>query len=163
MITFYPNLEKRYDKGSTPYNLRNCAYLEDFEKPKIVWGEISDQPKFAYDDSGLYVEATSFIMTGDNLKYLLSVLNSKLSKWYFERISTTTGMGTNRWKKFKLELLPIVETDNMKLLINMADKIITLKKQNQDTSNLEAQIDQMVYELYGLNDEEIAVVEGREG
>jgi len=160
---FYPNLEKRYDKGSTPYNLRNCAYLEDFEKPKIVWGEISDQPKFAYDDSGLYVEATSFIMTGDNLKYLLSVLNSKLSKWYFERISTTTGMGTNRWKKFKLELLPIVETDNMKLLINMADKIITLKKQNQDTSNLEAQIDQMVYELYGLNDEEIAVVEGREG
>jgi len=159
--TFYPQLEKRYDKGKTPYNLRNCAYMDEFEKPKIVWGEISDKPKFAYDESGMYVEATSFMMTGEHLKYLLSILNSNLSQWYFERISTTTGMGTNRWKKFKLELLPIAECDVHQAFITLADQIITLKKQNQDTSKLEAQIDQMVYELYGLSEEEVALVEGR--
>jgi hypothetical protein len=161
---FYLNLEKRYDKGATPYNLRNCAYLEDFGKPKIVWGEISDEPKFAYDDSSNYVEATSFFMTGDeDLKYLLSILNSNLSKWYFARIGTTTGMGTNRWKKFKLELLPIAETINMQPFITLVDQIITLKKQNKDTTELEAQVDKMVYELYGLSGEEVALVEGKEG
>ena len=56
-------------------NLRNCAYLEDFNKPKIVWGEISDKPKFAFDDSNYYAEATTFLMTGEKLKYLLAILN----------------------------------------------------------------------------------------
>ncbi|HFU77378.1 MAG TPA: class I SAM-dependent DNA methyltransferase, partial [Epsilonproteobacteria bacterium] len=158
---FYPQIEKRYDQGKTPYNLRNCAYLKDFDKPKIVWGEISDAPKFAYDESGIYVEATSFIMTGESLKYLLAVLNSNLSKWYFEHISTTTGMGTNRWKKFKLELLPIAECEDEQPFTDLVDQIIEHKKQNQDTAGLEAQIDRMVYDLYGLTEEEIAVVEGR--
>ncbi|EGL8791985.1 class I SAM-dependent DNA methyltransferase, partial [Campylobacter jejuni] len=38
---FYPQLEKRADKGLTPYNLRNCAYLDEFEKEKIVWNPVS--------------------------------------------------------------------------------------------------------------------------
>jgi len=90
----------------------------------------------------------------------LSILNSSLSQWYFEHISTTTGMGTNRWKKFKLELLPIAECENKQPFITLADQIITLKKQNKDTSELEAQVDQMIYELYGLSEEEVALVEG---
>ena len=54
-------IEKRSDQGDTPYNLRNCAYMEDFSKPKIVWGEISDKSKFAFDFLGKYIpEATSF-------------------------------------------------------------------------------------------------------
>lgn len=160
--SYYPQLEKRGDKGKTPYNLRNCAYLEDFAKPKIVWGEISDKPKFAYDEGDYYVEATSFIMTGESLKYLLAFLNSKLSKWYFERTSTTTGMGTNRWKKFKLELLPIVVADDEQPFIRLANDILNLKKENPhaDTSGLEATIDDLVYKLYNLSDEEIAIIEG---
>lgn len=159
---YYPKLEKRGDKGKTPYNLRNCAYLADFAKPKIVWGEISDKPKFSYDEGYYFVEATSFMMTGENLKYLVTFLNSKLSKWYFERISTTTGMGTNRWKKFKLELLPIAVAENEQPFIDLADQILTLKKENPhaNTSELEAAIDTMVYKLYDLSDEEIKIVEG---
>ncbi len=157
---FYDKLEKRGDRGKTPYNLRNCAYLADFEKPKIVWGEISDKPKFAYDDGDFYVEATSFIMVGESLKFLLGVLNSKLSKWYFERISTTTGMGTNRWKKFKLELLPIAVPKDEKPFIDLVDKILKAKKSGGDTSELEGEIDVMVYKLYNLTQEEIDIVEG---
>jgi len=48
-------------------------YLNNFQKEKIVWGEISDKPKFAYDDSGIYVEATSFMMTGEHLKYFVNI------------------------------------------------------------------------------------------
>lgn len=144
-------------------NNPNDEYLNQFLKPKIVWGEISDKPKFAYDEGDYFVEATSFIMTGENLKYLLAFLNSKLSKWYFERISTTTGMGTNRWKKFKLELLPIAVTDNEEPFINLADEILNLKKQDPkaDTLELETKIDELVYKMYALSDEEIAIVEGK--
>ena len=165
------------------------GYWQDFEKPKIIWGEISDEPKFAYDDTQMYAEATTFIMTGENLKYLLAFLNSKLSKWYFERISTTTGMGTNRWKKFKLELLPIAIAENETPFIKLVDEIletkskikeykvlldeavkadnfereIKLKKEIEAFENrvieCEKEIDKMVYELYGLSDDEIKIVE----
>ncbi|WP_228020093.1 Eco57I restriction-modification methylase domain-containing protein [Sphaerospermopsis sp. LEGE 08334] len=90
LSSFIPDIEQRQDKGKHWTNLRNCAYLEDFEKPKIVWGEISDQPKFAFDDGNYYAEATTFLMTGEKLKYLLAILNSQLSAWYFNQISTTT-------------------------------------------------------------------------
>ncbi|MGY6743541.1 MAG: type IIG restriction enzyme/methyltransferase [Cecembia sp.] len=165
--TFSPQVEKRYDQGDHWSNLRNCAYLEEFEKPKIVWGEISDKPKFAFDDSGYYAEATTFLMTGEKLKFLLAILNSKVSEWYFNLIGTTTGMGTNRWKKYKIELLPIkVPTKGQELQIeNLVDQILEAKRvsTNADTSNLEYQIDQLVYEMYGLMEEEIRIVEGGDG
>lgn len=139
------------------------AYWQDFEKPKIVWGEISDKPKFAYDESGFYAEATTFLMTGEKLKFLLAILNSKVSEWYFNLIGTTTGMGTNRWKKYKIELLPIAKASvaQEKEIEAIVSKIIDLKKTNPsaDTTSLEDEIDQLVFKLYGLTDEEIAIVE----
>ncbi|MDA0157070.1 hypothetical protein OFS08_05415 [Brachyspira hyodysenteriae] len=75
---YYKQLEKRLDKGVTPYNLRNCAYLPDFEREKIVYAEIVRGASFSYDDTGIFPEATSFLMTGENIKYLLGILNSKI-------------------------------------------------------------------------------------
>ena len=142
----------------------SIGYWKDFEKPKIIWGEISDSPKFTYDDFGFYAEATTFLMTGKNLKFLLAILNSKVSEWYFNQISTTTGMGTNRWKKYKVELLPIKSpSDSQKKDIEyLVDQILAVKKSNLliDTSTLEKEIDQLVYELYGLTEEEIKIIEG---
>lgn len=161
--SFLPQVEKRQDKGQHWSNLRNCAYLEDFEKPKIIWGEISDKPKFTYEDEGFYEEATTFLMTGEKLKFLLAILNSKVSEWYFHQIGTTTGMGTNRWKKYKIEQLPIKEpsTEQQQQIESKVDQILSLKKANPqaDTSALEREIDLMVYELYGLSEEEIEIVE----
>ena len=142
----------------------SISYWQDFEKPKIVWGEISDKPKFAFDDSNYYAEATTFLMTGEKLKYLLGILNSKLSEWYFNQISTTTGMGTNRWKKYKIEIFPIKEPTEIEesSLENLVDEILTAKKgdRHADTSELEKAIDDLVYQLYGLTEEEIKIVEG---
>ncbi|WP_437441060.1 TaqI-like C-terminal specificity domain-containing protein [Sphaerospermopsis torques-reginae] len=164
LSSFIPDIEQRQDKGKHWTNLRNCAYLEDFEKPKIVWGEISDQPKFAFDDGNYYAEATTFLMTGEKLKYLLAILNSQLSAWYFNQISTTTGMGTNRWKKYKIEMLPIKEPTEIEELSleKIVDQILNAKKSdpNADTTALEREIDQMVYQLYELTPEEIKIIEG---
>jgi len=157
-------LQKRQDKGKTPYNLRNCAYLDDFEKPKIVWAELSDTQKFSYDESGIYPDKTVFFMRGENLKYLLAVLNSKLVFWYFGKIAATTGMGATMWQKAKLELLPIPICENEQPFITLVDKILEAKKENPqaDTKELESEIDKMVYELYGLSEEEIRIIEGKE-
>jgi hypothetical protein len=142
----------------------SIGYWRDFERPKIIWGEISDKPKFAYDEDNYYAEATTFLMTGEKLKFLLAILNSKVSEWYFNLIGTTTGMGTNRWKKYKIELLPIKEPDKEqeKQIENLVNQILALKKENplSDTNDLENQIDQLVYQLYGLTEEEIKIVEG---
>jgi len=161
--SFSPKIESRYDKGDHWSNLRNCAYLEDFEKDKIIWGEISDKPKFAFDDEKYFAEATTFLMTGEKLKFLLAILNSKVSEWYFNLIGTTTGMGTNRWKKYKIELLPIkiASQDQEKEIEILVNQILAIKKQNSlsDTRDLENQIDQLVYQLYELTEEEIKIIE----
>ena len=161
--SYSPKVETRSDMGDHWSNLRNCAYLEDFTKDKIIWGEISDKPKFTFDDEKYYAEATTFLMTGEKLKFLLAILNSKVSEWYFNLIGTTTGMGTNRWKKYKIELLPIkiASQDQEKEIEILVNQILAMKKQNPSasTKDLENQIDELVYQLYELTEEEIAVVE----
>jgi adenine-specific DNA-methyltransferase len=160
---YTPKVIERSDKGDHWTNLRNCAYLQDFEKPKIIWGEISDKPKFAYDDNNYYAEATTFLMTGEKLKYLLAILNSKVSAWYFNLIGTTTGMGTNRWKKYKIELLPVklASPGQEREIIELVDEVIGLKENSPhaDTTALENQIDRLVYQLYNLTEEEIQIIE----
>ena len=80
--------------------------MEDFSTPKIVWDEISDRPKFVLDKKGEFVpEATTLPMTGEHLEFLLCFLNSALSEYLFSKIGTTTGVGTVRWKKFKIEYI----------------------------------------------------------
>ncbi|WP_407522998.1 TaqI-like C-terminal specificity domain-containing protein [Lacibacter sp. MH-610] len=143
----------------------SISYWKDFENPKIVWGEISDKPKFAFDDEKYFAEATTFLMTGEKLKFLLAILNSKVSEWYFNLIGTTTGMGTNRWKKYKIELLPIKiatqkQENEIEVLVN---QILAIKKQNPstNTTDIENQIDNLVYQLYDLTEDEIKIVEGK--
>ena len=142
----------------------SIGYWKEFEKEKIIWGEISDRPKFAYDDQKYFAEATTFLMTGQNLKFLFAILNSKVSEWYFNLIGTTTGMGTNRWKKYKIEMLPIKQPSDLqeKEIENIVNEILKTKKNypTANTSYLENQIDQLVYKLYDLTEEEIKIVEG---
>ena len=63
-----------------------CAYHADFAKEKLLWIELVNRGRFAYDDSGLYGEATTFLLTGESIKYLCAVLNSKLIRWCLEGV-----------------------------------------------------------------------------
>lgn len=165
--SFGVRLEQSGEKGSRKKTSNkwfetqdNIAYFADFEKPKIVWAELSDAQKFTYDDTGFFADKTLFFMRGENLKFLLAVLNSKLVFWYFNQIAATSGVGTTMWQKAKLELLPIAVPKDEKPFIDLVDKILETKKTGGDTSELEWEIDVMVYALYGLTPDEIAIVEG---
>ena len=162
---FYPQLKKRQDKGRTPYNLRNCAYHEVFDEEKLVWIELVENGRFAYDDSGIYCEATTFMMTGKHLKYLCAVLNAKLVRWFLQQIAPTSGMGTLRWKKIYVEIIPIPKSSvgEQAPLIELVDHILTAKATDPkaDVSATEDEIDLRVCELYGLTATEISAVEER--
>jgi type II restriction/modification system DNA methylase subunit YeeA len=157
---YYPQLEKRCDQGRTPYNLRDCSYMNEFLQQKIVYSEIVQKPQFYFDDKKYYVEATSFIMSGKNLKFLIALLHSKLITYAFKSFYAGGGLGKKgyRYKKIFLEQLPIPQTAQ-KPFIKLADKIIQAKQNNQDTTALETQIDKMVYQLYDLTNDEIQLIE----
>ncbi len=163
----------RSDQGDTPYHLRNCAYLEDFEKEKIVYGEIVQEPRFYLDNGecelgGFYAEATSFILTGEHLRYLLGMLHSKLITFAFKTFYAGGGLGESgyRYKKAFIERLPIpkITHKNQELahkITDCAERILKSKEKDPkaNTQGLEQEIDALVYQLYNLTDEEIKIIE----
>ncbi len=148
-------------------------YLQDFEKEKIVYGEIVQEPRF-YLDNGecelgcFYAEATSFILTGEHLRYLLGMLHSKLITFAFKTFYAGGGLGESgyRYKKAFIERLPIpkITPQNQKLADKITDgtkQILALKEKDPkaNTQQLEKEIDALVYQLYNLTDEEIKIIE----
>ena len=101
-----------------------AKYHEDFAKEKLVWITLASTGRFAYDDSGIYCEANTFMMTGEGIKYLCAVLNTKLICWYLQQIAPTSGMGTLLWKKIYVETIPIpkISTTAHKSLKGVTDK-----------------------------------------
>ncbi len=160
---FYPQLKRRQDKGRTPYNLRNCAYHDDFEKGKIVWGNLNDHAKFSYAPKGIFVNAPSPILTPFN-HYLLASLNSKLLDWYFRLIGAERDGGYYEYKPMFIERLPLpqISATKQRPFVRLVDRILEAKVTDPqaDTSTLEAEIDRLVYGLYGLTEEEIVAVGG---
>ena len=156
---YWEKISTRADKGDTPYNLRNCAYMEDFSKPKIVWGEISDKSKFAFDFLGEYIpEATTFYLNGEYIEYLLTALNSSVSEWLFSKTGTTTGVGTIRWKKYTIEQL-IVAKPNYEQQKEHLAAFENLKAGKMSISDFKDFSNKLMYKIYELTNEEIRAIE----
>ena len=137
----------------------SICYWGDFSRPKIVWGEISDRSKFAYEPNGEFIpEATTFLMTGTHLPYLLCVLNSPLSEWFFSKLGTTTGVGTVRWKKFTIQelLIPNISDDLLRVLEkNVGDFL----RKDITHDHFVTKVNQIIYDVVGLTVEEVKYVE----
>lgn len=157
----------------------NIAYYKEFEKEKIIWQEISSENPFHWDKGYFYQEASLFLMTNAS-KYLLTILNSKIQLFYLSRIAYCLGNSGLRWKKIYVEQLPIPQLDltdskqkaHYDKLSKLADEMLELKGKlgtTEDPHNrtklerhieaTDGRIDQLVYELYGLTEEEIKIVE----
>jgi hypothetical protein len=152
------------------YALQRCAatYYPEFEKEKVVWSEIVKQPQFYFDRENFYVEATGFLMTGKNVKYICGLLNSKPITFFFKQWYAGGGLGEKgyRYKKAFLENLPIppITASNQGIVSqieSLVDKILSAKKQNPQTNTqeLEREIDRLVYQLYELTEQEIKIID----
>jgi len=153
---YQEKLKLRQDKGSTPYNLRSCAYHQEFAKEKILWLEMSPVANFTYDKEGIFVLNTAYILTGANLKYLLAVLNSSVLDSYFPLISTDVRGKTRRYFKQYVEDLPIPQiSPECQYPFNILVDYILLVKNigiKLQSAYFEQLIDGMVYELYFPNE-----------
>ena len=151
---YWDKISTRADKGDTPYNLRNCAYLDDFNEPKLIWGEISDRSKFAYDSNGSYVpEATTFLLVGEEVISLYYFLNSSPAEWYFSKLGPRTGEGTIRWKKYTVEMIfaPHLSYSQKREIENIVSSSNTTINSNN--------INGWFYKFYGFTPDEQAYIE----
>ena len=152
--TFYEQLEKRQDKGDTPYNLRNCAYIEDFYKQKIVWASIGETSYSIIPKNTFLLDTNYFFTIKNEQRYLLAFLNSKLITYWINSEDTPIGNGgAYRHYKYNLEKLPIVKISSAikEKLSNLLD--------NQNYRD----IDNIIYVLYNINEEEINFIETLQG
>ncbi len=183
LAPFEKGLKAREDQGEFWWELRPCDYYAALAQPKIIFPDICKHPRFCYDDTGIYVTNTAYFLgTGD--KYLLGMLNSRVFWFCIRHISIPFGVraGEYRYRMFYqyMAKVPIrladMETNEGRAmhdqLVSHVNRMLAAKADaNGDDGikrdrglrqceSLERQIDELVYELYGLTEEEIALVEG---
>lgn len=142
----------------------SISYWEDFYRPKIVWIELTNNPNFCLDKNNYLLNNTIFFISGERLEYLVSYLNSNVCKWYFNKLAATSGVGTTRWIKIYIEQLRVpmgIDPTTEELFTNLAKEIQTQKSKNINTDYLENLVNQRVYNLFELSDEEISFIESQ--
>lgn len=155
-------LIKRYDQGKYFWELRSCKYWDEFENDKTMYPDIYEHQSFVLDVNNFYCSNTTYFIPVNN-KILYSLLNSKTIEWFYSYISNSIRGGYLRSFSEYIKQIPIpkaTETQD-KYITETVNKIITIKNNNPnaDVSHLESEIDKIVYELYGLTPEEIAIIE----
>ncbi len=125
---------ERTDKGITAYNLRNCAYLAKLSLPKIMWKQTSINQTFVLDESGFFTDVSGQFLTIESneiktLKYILSILNSKIVLYFMHTNSIKFGELGIRWIPAEVEKIPIpvISEKAQKPFISLVDKILTKK------------------------------------
>ena len=148
---YWDKIAIRADKGDTPYNLRNCAYLEDFNKPKIMYPNMTKYIPFYFDEKGFYQNDKSFMITGANVAYLTAFLNSSLFKFCFLDNFPELQGGTRELRKIFFDKIPVLKVSK-----GINDSFIPVLKdiQNEFTKQKAQRIDSMLFDLYDLTEEE---------
>lgn len=156
---YYEKLANRADKGDTPYNLRNCVYMDDFSKQKIVWGNLCLSSQFALAGEGMFVNAPSPMIVPGN-KYILAVLNSKLGDWYIRQLGVTRNGGYFEYKPMFVEKLPVpqISVEQQKPYISLVDQLLEPKAGCNTNAKIEQELDQLIFSLYGLSANEIEYI-----
>lgn len=148
---YWDKISKRDDKGVTPYNLRNCGYLDDFSKPKIMYPNMTKFLPFYYDKKGFFQNDKSFMITGKRLAFLAAFLNSSLFKFCFIDNFAELQGGTRELRKIFFDKIPVYQPDNeiekrFVQLVNDIQKEYSIYKAKR--------IDEEIFAIYGLTEEE---------
>jgi len=173
LISHKEKLENRKDsrvtikeKGIPWYSIMRRVDLKDIDCPKIIFYDVGMEPNFTLDEyNNIFGGGTSHSLRIVNdaypLKYVLGVLNSSLMKWIIYDICPVKMGDARKYGLNYIKKLPIPKASQkvQERIIELVENIMDEKARNGSTKQLENQINQMVYQLYGLTEEEIAVVE----
>lgn len=157
---FFPSLEKRLDKGVTPYNLRNCSYMDDFSKQKIIYPEITKFLNFYLDEEGFYTNNKCFILTGEKLNYLCAFFNSSLFKFCFRENFPELLGGSRELRKVFMDEIRIKKIDD-KTDLFFQDLINQKPDASVNPKEFEIwlrNIDLEIFNIYDLSEQEIQAI-----
>ena len=148
----WEKIKKREDKGITPYNLRNCAYMDDFNKPKILWKRVGSILRFSYDDTRkLGLDSTCFA-TGTDIAYICCVLNSPMGHFLLKD-APKTGTGDLLISVQAVEPIKIPQLEDTTIFTTFLQQYLA------GNIDIENEINSNIYELYKLSREEIEYIE----
>ncbi len=156
------DLIKRYDQGKYFWELRACAYWNEFGKNKIISTKVSVRPTFAYDNLGYLIGNTSYMLTSSqDPSYVIAMLNSNISHFYAKNVFVGKQGGWYEVQPVALGAFPIPSITNSAAISRLVDHIRVAKAADAqaDVSIQEREIDERVYALYGLRPDEIRVIE----
>jgi hypothetical protein len=161
---YWEKINGREDQGITPYNLRSCAYMDDFSKQKLLWAEtmrihksdIKDFPRFGFTDKGLFTDKTCFFAVGEYLFFLLAYLNSSVGRYLCKRYVSILDNGGYLMQKAYLEPIPIAKPNSNK--IEEIEKICKMILKNSN-SFVEIKLNRKIYELFDFTPEETNFIE----
>ena len=148
---YWDKIKKRDDKGVTPYNLRNCAYMDDFNKPKIIYPNMTKYMPFVWDTKHYMTNQKCFIITGVNTAFLTAFFNSSLFKYCFRDSFPELQGGTRELSKIFFEKIPVLEPT---LHIESLFRELVDDIQQEYTIEKAKRIDQLIFDLYNLTEEE---------
>lgn len=152
---YWSKIKDRADQGDTPYNLRNCAYLEDFFKPKVMYPNMTKFIPFYYDVKGFFQNDKSFMITGHHIAYLTAFLNSSLFKFCFLNNFPELQGGTRELRKVFFDKIPVKDVPHER---DQQYATLIMKMQEQPDAYLAKEIDNMLFEDYDLTQEEQATI-----
>jgi type I restriction-modification system DNA methylase subunit len=170
-----------YDKYAVYGELEIIGGTRDYNKqtitPRLLIRRTGSNLCATYSDKIELVESTIYILRSEtlNLKYVLGLLNSKLLTYYLTKKLITNSQGFPQILMGQLEQLPIVvvNDENQSNISSLVDQMLQTQKDShnakseadkklyeQKISMIDKKIDELVYNLYGLTEEEIRIVEG---
>ena len=129
----------------------SISYWEDFFKPKITWGNLNLEGTYSYAPEGMFINAPSPFIATTNIA-ILHILNSTIADYYIRSLGVTRNGGYFEYKPMFVEKLPVPQTGLDKL---MSYPTQPSQKQEQEMADI-------IYQLYGLSQQEIDYLENRE-
>ena len=152
----------RDDQGKNYWELRSCTYYSEFYKSKIIYPDISKSMRACYDTTQVLCLQTAYIIPTDDLS-LLAILNSRTVDWYakyrFQSLKDPWSGGSPRFIAQYMMRVPIAaRTPEQKAELTQLVEQILDDTESERVSDLEKEIDEIVYQLYGLCTEDIRLI-----
>jgi hypothetical protein len=159
---FRDKLIKRDDQGRFFWELRSCKYWQEFENPKIIYPDIYESQSCVFEFSKFYTANTVYFIPVNEL-WLCGLLNSSVIEWFYSYISNKVRGGylrafTDYMKQIPIPNLTEYQKESLEKLVK---KCLDYKKSDPkaDTSELEKEIDKIVYKLYQLRYNEVKIID----
>jgi hypothetical protein len=152
---YWSKIKNREDQGMTPYNLRSCAYMDDFSKQKITWGNLNLNAAFTLAPENIFINApATMIVPGD--KFILGILNSKIADYYIRNLGVTRNGGYFEYKPMFINQMPVPDPkpEDRKIIELLVEKILRFNKENIDIASLDIELNMCIYKLYLLSEKE---------